>query len=891
MSMTQTSNDSASVIPEGTLAKRKQLFEAFNVKATPQPVPRQGGSGIGKGTKVLETLLGELTRVEKELTQSTTSVKPAILAGKIRYAKSTVKASRERAGLVTDGAEIVKRSVMEKADTVERDIPNVVAGQIRSALAALQKTTGQIEGVATKTAIKAKGIATLSPEEKQKLYVEASKELTRAQLELDDWTGQVKESASFLGKEAGSFTEPLKRLSTVATLLSRVVEACLPSLTSRVAEPSETAKDTGGVGGKVAEIKVGDELAALKACGMSWVTAKQTYGADKKQMQKLADFRKKEVDDWLKANLGDKYGLKNAPNEGWVSVGSSDPTSDYDISINKHAEEKRDYEMVKEFNAWFRGKFGGEGGTVFDTNLYASAPVKVKHPEGDGAMTDKVNDLAALMKMRRYMDAGEFESFRDETAQACIDDEAQFLKVQTQFAMADSNYRIIIVDLLENGLAALGRRVEAREPKLKELAGKEQEAAAELQKHEKEEMAKVEDWLKRGKTAGSGIDAFGLTEEGEELSRHIDHLLKDAALETTNDIYAEKIGEVRTQEQVIEVMQALGEALGKKPEKEAGLKAIAEAKGKLDKLVRVAKKDGEDLGFDSRGMDAMAKALEAGDENGYEAAVKSFERELGMRFEQLTTALVVAKYFANEAYQSDGPFEHVVTATQAAEADATNGVLKDAGADKLTAKQKEGKDAKTQVAMATKGVEAFEQLGEREKETALAEAQKLIDEAVGKLKHERQKLLSAEQCLQSFNEQLGDFLKDLEHYAEAEPGKAMIQSSKYLERLLDAVALMKGKDLFKGADGVLGEVEAQVKLQGRVKKELIAARKGGLMLMPGKPGEDGPVDQQEQRRAYACQFMKDVLGVTSLAALAKKYRTFAQKVNVQARKAMAAGVK
>ena len=49
---------------------------------------------------------------------------------------------------------------------------------------------------------------------------------------------------------------------------------------------------------------------------------------------------------------------------------------------------------------------------------------------------------------------------------------------------------------------------------------------------------------------------------------------------------------------------------------------------------------------------------------------------------------------------------------------------------------------------------------------------------------------------------------------------------------------------------------------------------------------DTPVDQAEQRRAFACDFMKK-LGVKSVGDLAKRYRTFGIKVNAIARKAMA----
>ena len=164
-----------------------------------------------------------------------------------------------------------------------------------------------------------------------------------------------------------------------------------------------------------------------------------------------------------------------------------------------------------------------------------------------------------------------------------------------------------------------------------------------------------------------------------------------------------------------------------------------------------------------------------------------------------------------------------------------------------------------------------------------AAAQTQIDEAVEGGEEEAPGPAAGEQCLQSFNEQLGDFLKDLQHYGGDEPGKAIIQSSKYLERLLDAARLMVDKEMFAGA-AVLDELTVQLKLQGKVKGELIAARKGNLVLV-AKEG-NAPVNQEEQRRAYACAFMKK-LGVTSVAGLAKKYSDLGMRVNAAARKALA----
>jgi hypothetical protein len=223
-----------------------------------------------------------------------------------------------------------------------------------------------------------------------------------------------------------------------------------------------------------------------------------------------------------------------------------------------------------------------------------------------------------------------------------------------------------------------------------------------------------------------------------------------------------------------------------------------------------------------------------------------------------------------------------VTATQAAEAEATNETVAAAtgGIDPELLKDKKPAE---KIAMARAGVQAWATMSEQEKAPLLNQAQGEIARAVAAKKTERQNALSPDMCLQSFNEQLGDMLKDLEHYGTDEPGKAIIQSSKYLERLMDAMRLMYDKQLFAGMDSVLDAVEIELTLQERVKSELIAARKGNAVMIPTG---DEPVDQAEQRRAYACDFMK-TLGVTSVAGLAKRYRALGVQVNAAARKAIA----
>lgn len=896
MSGQTVTNDGLPLHGTGKIKNLTVLFEAFGIAAARTdvgPTPPVSGEKSPQ-TKVLETLHAELVRVDNALVTSTRPVKPAVLAGMFRYAESTVKGTEKRLTSLDGGdpnAPGMSRRVVEiKAKETENALAEAKTKQIALSLGALEHLVGEFEAEVKTLGAKAVGLRKLggkdAAEARGHLYQEASEVLNNVVREAADWGGQVEEASAFIVAQGPKFRDQLTRLGKLETILNTIVDSCLPQLTSRPSRPGEQVPQSGGGGGVP---KIDDPAKALVECGNSWVAAKQIYGADKNEMQKLADYRKTEVDAWLNTNMPN-WGLAYGPGKGWVSVGSSDPTSDYDISVNKHGtvdgtpagKPKYDFEIVTEFNAWFRGKFKGEGGTVFDTNLYASAPPLVTDPNPSGVAT---NDVAALMKMRRYMSPGEFEQFRIETVDACGEDFDQALKIEQQFAMADNNYRIVIVSLLENGKVVLEQRIKEREERARATPLSEEEQRT--HSLEKAGLSDINDWLTKGKKASAGIESYGLIEEGEEYSRMLDHLLKDSSLQTTNEVYTAKIGEVRSQEQVIVLLKGLGETLKQ------------DFAGKQDQLVAAlgeAAKGLQGLGVEGDHVGEALKtaigAIEQGEPGAVAKAVealgKAVASETGMRLEQLGNLAVISRYFANEAYQSDGPFAHVVTATQAAEAEATNETVESAVKGKLSEddRMKDGKmlDPKVQVAMAKAGSKAsYDTATEEQRKQWQKEAQDEIDRAVKAKKKERQDLLPPSQCLESFNEQLGDFLKDLEHYAEDEPGKAIIQSSKYLERLLDATRLMKDKEMFAG--DVVGEIDRQLELQARVKNELIAARKGNLMMMPQEG--NAPVDQQEQRRAYACDFMKK-LGVSSIAALAKKYTGFGVKVNAAARKYLAA---
>jgi hypothetical protein len=252
----------------------------------------------------------------------------------------------------------------------------------------------------------------------------------------------------------------------------------------------------------------------------------------------------------------------------------------------------------------------------------------------------------------------------------------------------------------------------------------------------------------------------------------------------------------------------------------------------------------------------LINALQKGDKTSLENGLKQVSSKIKTIAPGLLSNLAQAQtlnmFFANEAYQSGGPFKHVVYAGQAVENDI-----------------KEKFKGRTDVTPDE------------------------MKRAMQELAQQRRAELTLSECLDSFNEQLGDFLKDLAHYGDEEPGVAIIQSSKYLDRLIDAASLLVDMDkreeklqLFSGNPRLMEELNKQIGKQKDIRDQLIAARKGKLIMEPEEGSESETVDQIEQRRAFACDFMKK-MGITSVAALGRTYQELGKKVNIEVRKALA----
>lgn len=824
--------------------------------------------------------LAALGRLSKQVEESEARLQKEVAGNKSRpteildvqsYVKSEIDAFGQRVGKFNDGRSTER--IRGKIDNMEKlygEFSTKAMARATTQITTDKNATSQILGE-----VKAATGSGVDAENRKKLFAKANAALVKSDILIRDWTTQIAEGKG--GKLAGinQLDGALAEMVSVHTELESQMAKLLPPLKSVATDPVDSVAAT------VPEGKVVNNPEQVLKDFKDWSVAKREYAQYKSEMQKLADFRKKVVDEWLEANLKKEYGLEYGSGKGWVAVGSSDPTSDYDISINKHGKDKKgavkyDYQMVNEFNQAFRQKYGCETGTIFDTNLYASAPALELTPSDDESKEETAarkdieasNDVGALMKQRRYMSGAEFNDYRNDVLAGLPKDKQE--AVGRRFQAADDNFRIAVQKTIE----ALGPLVEA---KVKKLAT---EPPSKERDHELSELkALVQKRTELSQLSGS--DLITGAEEMEKLAQDMEHACKDSNTQATNDIYVQATGGVRQAEGKItdlkacvagvdEVRQAakkLADLKGDAPPQER-----AKAQAELDAAKQGLAKQVEKLGRNA--LKGVPKDILDGK---FDAAAKTLASESPELFKELGSALSLAMFFANEAYQAGGPFRHVVFAGQAVEQDVKNN-------------DERAKPLNEEMVKAEKELKALADPKGADK-SAAEELEKKIKGLAGRIKplveeerEKRRQSLSAEECLDSFNEQLGDFLKDLAHYGDADAGIAIIQSSKYLDRLLDAAKLLDSKQLFDGTQ-LKTEIGKQVRRLSDIQNKLIKARKGQITMKPNA-GEEAGFDEVEQRRAMACEVMRE-WGIKSVASLHRTYADLGKQVNIEVRKRIA----
>src|SRR5262249_27070632 len=115
----------------------------------------------------------------------------------------------------------------------------------------------------------------------------------------------------------------------------------------------------------------------------------------------------------------------------------------------------QDFMIVKKFNDIIKTEFGAQPGTVFDVNLYATAPLKkagapqTPVEKNMQAMTEAGQDVGALMKMRRYMSWDDYVEYQEKVLADMKGNPELVEATKRQFEEADDLYFMSLVALLE----------------------------------------------------------------------------------------------------------------------------------------------------------------------------------------------------------------------------------------------------------------------------------------------------------------------------------------------------------------------------------------------------------------------------------------------------------
>ncbi|MEM7579520.1 MAG: hypothetical protein ACFB02_09675 [Mastigocoleus sp.] len=292
-------------------------------------------------------------------------------------------------------------------------------------------------------------------------------------------------------------------------------------------DETDNTQQTDSQSQQITTEEIYNQLQELK----SWDAVKSKFISDQPEiMQQFVDFRKSYVDGKIN-ELRKKYPTLIAK-----SVGSRDLSSDYDLTVSTPGTGE-DVEAVDEFNKMVKSEFGVQSGTLFDTNLYAKDFLKVKEnlieeqsqPDTDlaqpenqelGKLTDLDQDVAALVKQRRFMNQVEWDKYTDSVVEG-ISDQGKKKAVLKQYEEADAIYQISAHNLLEavkNDDNLVNKKVK-------------------LGKEEQVELAKIKDSNVREQVEKQllGIEDLDL----------ITHDNPDLVLEKSNQLYVDRMRQVR----------------------------------------------------------------------------------------------------------------------------------------------------------------------------------------------------------------------------------------------------------------------------------------------------------------------------------------------------------
>ena len=329
----------------------------------------------------------------------------------------------------------------------------------------------------------------------------------------------------------------------------------------------------------------GDCLWMIRDCKSSWKQVKAKYLPTKPVMKRLVDYRKSVVNGII-GELDKQWGERLIAK----AVGSDNLTSDYDITFTTKDGDGSEIDAVVSFNDEIKRMFGVPPGVCFDTNLYVKDFLKVEDksilgtkdaPRSDAGGIDEIDqlktmdlsdqDVGALTKQRQYMDAAQWDAYREQVlAQmfAIEDDtqrEAAVKETTLQFEEAESTYLLKAAEKVNRLFAQI-------------------EHAKPPPSHEFDEMMGLKaQWAKDADTEKAHALVDKILKLGAEH-------FEAATMEASNELYMEKMFAARDIQQKQKQLEA---ALAKDPDSP---RAEA-AKTAIDALRARAKKEITDANF------------------------------------------------------------------------------------------------------------------------------------------------------------------------------------------------------------------------------------------------------------------------------------------------------
>ena len=592
----------------------------------------------------------------------------------------------------------------------------------------------------------------------------------------------------------------------------------------------------------------------------NWFKVKDAYKAgdiSREVMRELWNYREKIIKGEILPDLVRRFNFE------WVAVGSADLTSDIDVGIMSHGHDSRnklveDFKIMEVFNREFLARFGQEAGIFFDVNLYASAPQITLIDEVLGGeekktmkkMEIKGQDVAALMKLCRYMTPSEYMENMEATLKPWQDElekrdteaprkrelEALISITRTQYEEADALYQLS----LKRTLLSSKEFIEAK-LKSAPLSGEDLPDELELKKEELALILKVIKKIESGDAAPETI-RITITNATKALEEY-----EDIFMSANNKIYTQSIERTRKLEQRVLELQELQEGLEmKKMEMASDLSTFGHELVVLKQKLQAGLLPNPGI-IETTERKTKITRQHLADINGRLEKNRTVVSGLLARIPTLFANSIL---FANEAYLSQGPMKHIVEATQGVKFQIAQGKVEDIS------------------------VMDWEKMDKREQK-----------EAIERTTTERRRQISPYACLQSFNEQQGDLLKDLNHYRGKPAGYAFSRASKYMSRLLDAIILLMDKveGITRTALGLPNEAH-------RLKHVL------DTHILPVRKGETPPDVQMmkitdfEERDAAVNEFVVTVMsrefGTEDQAALRALFISVGRKVNQIARETL-----